>query len=316
MNTTKAPSFGVLIPVGPGPQELERLRGVLESLFHYEPRVAEVVLIDDVSPGRDFSGVAVPEGCRLTVLANPRGGLGNGWSGGLTAGVLAALQWLERNAACDFVLKLDTDALVIAPFASKIAAAFQRWPDATMLGTYSRSPNRKFDLPEDFSTAPALRKLLRVLTVWRRTWRPGPRLQCTLVARDRKRAELNRGAIANGYVLGLHCQGGAYAVSAVGLRAMAAIGALADPLLWIWTHCCEDIVVTLSAFAAGGRAQDFNGDGEVFGVVSRGLPDALLRLVERGFSIVHSVKDFEQWSEAETRAFFAERRRGEARAAR
>jgi hypothetical protein len=254
----------------------------------------------------------VPGSCRLTVLANPRRGLGNGWSGGLTAGVLAALQWLERNAACDFVLKLDTDALVIAPFVSKIAAAFQRWPDATMLGTYSKSPNRKFDLPEDYSTAPALRKLLRVFTVWRRTWRPWPRVQCTLFGRDRERAQLIRGAMANGYMLGLHCQGGAYAVSAAGLRAMAAIGALADPLLWIWTHCCEDIVVTLSAFAAGGRAQDFNNDGEVFGVVSRGLPDTLPRLVERGFSIVHSVKDFEHWSEAETREFFATRRREEA----
>lgn len=303
-----ATPFAVLMPIGPGEQELSRLRDTAESLFHFEPGVSELVIVDDVRPARDFSTLPHPPGCRVVMIPNPRDGKGNGWSGGLTAGVLAGFAWIAQQSRGVFAVKLDTDALVVAPFAAQVAQSFAEQRDCAQLGTYTKTPNRKYGLPEDYSTAPALRKLQRRFTVWRRTWRPWPRLQCTLFGRDRRRAGLIRAALRHGYHAGLHCQGGAYAVSTEWLRKIAATGALADPLLWIWTPCCEDIVMTMNAYAAGGLARDFNDDGQTFGVLARGLPDSLERIVERGFGIIHSVKDFEQWREAETRSFFRARR--------
>jgi len=300
--------FAVLVLIGPGAREEERLANLLESLWHFESAVSELVLVDDATPQRSFSSLPHPPDCRVVVLPNPRKGEGDGWTGGLAAAMLAGLGWIAKNSACDFALKLDTDALVIAPFSAQIAEGFCAHKEAFLLGTCTKTPNRKYDLPEDFSTAPALKKLQRVFTVWRRTWRPWPRAQCTLFGRDRVRARLIRAAVRHGYRLGMHCQGGAYAVSAGGLRELDKRGIFDDPLLWIWTPCSEDIALTVSVFACGGQAVDLNGDGEPFGVVSRGLPDTLERVVERGFSILHSVKDFEGWNEAETRAFFRRQR--------
>ena len=301
-------SFSVLIPIGKGALELARLRDLLESLFHYETDVAEIVLIDDVMPARDFPDLTLPASCRLVVLPYPRRGAGDGWLGGLAAGVIEGNNWLQKNSRCDFVLKLDTDALVIAPFAAKVIAAFTAHPEAFLLGSSTKTPNRIYDLPEDFSTAPALRKLQRPFTIWRRTCYPWPRLQCDLFSRDRRRRALIRAAVRNGYRLGLHCQGGAYALSWYALTRLAARGILADPMLWIWTPCSEDIVMTVSAYACGGVAADLNDDGRPFGTLAHGLPDTPARLVERGFSIIHSVKDFEETKESETREFFRSRR--------
>lgn len=301
-------SFSLLIPIGKGALELDRLRDLLESLFHYEAEVAEIVIVDDVMPARDFSHLTLPSGCRLVVLPNPRRGSGDGWLGGLAAGVIAGNNWLEKNSRCDFVLKLDTDALVIAPFAAKVSGAFAAQPGAFLFGSSTKTPNRIYDLREDFSTAPALVKLQRPLTVWRRTCRPWPRLQCVLFPRDRRRRALIRAAVRNGYRLGLHCQGGAYALSRHALSRLAAAGILADAMLWIWTPCSEDIAMTVSAYACGGVAADLNDDGQPFGTLAHGLPDTPVRLIERGFSIIHSVKDFEEMKESETREFFRQRR--------
>ena len=302
-------SFSVLIGVGGGPLEMERLHDLLASLFHYEPAVAEIVIVDDVMPARTFAALPMQGGgCRLVVLPNPRCGRGDGWLGGLTAGILAGYAWLERNSRCDFVVKLDTDSLVIAPFAEKVAAAFAAQPETFIFGSTTRTPNRVYDKPEDFSVAPALEKLMRPLTIWRRTCDPWPRVQCCFYGRDKRRRETIVAAVRSGYRLGIHAQGGGYAVSRRGLSRMAAGGIFMDPLLWIWAPCSEDVVMTISAFACGGRAGDLNANGEPFGTLSRGLPDTPPRLVERGFSIIHSVKDFEGAKEAEIRQFFRERR--------
>jgi hypothetical protein len=301
-------SFSVLIAVGGGDREMERLNDLCESLFHYETEVSEIVIVDDIMPARAFTGLPIPSTCRLVVLPNPRCGVGNGWLGGLAAAVIAGNAWLEKHSGCSFVLKLDTDALVIAPFAEKVVAAFAREPDTFLFGSSTKTPNRIYDLPEDFPTAPALVKLQKPLTIWRRTCWPWPRLQCALFERDGKRRSQIRAAVRNGYRLGLHCQGGAYALSRRALGALAAGGIFADPMLWIWTPCGEDIAMTLGAYACGGAAGDLNDNGQPFGTLSHGLPDTPERLVERGFSIIHSVKDFEDFKESTTREFFRKRR--------
>jgi hypothetical protein len=301
--------FAVVVPVGSNPKELDRLADTLDSLFHYEPRVSNIVLVDDTPALRHIENrFRVPDGCRIVSVLNPRLGRGNGWLGGLAAGMSAAFHWIATNAECDFVLKIDTDSLVINPFSERISNQFQARPDISLLGTYSQTPNRPLNLPEDFSTAPALQKLRRPFTVWRRTCYPWPRLQCSLFPEDRLRRQWINAAVENGYELGRHCQGGGYAIRGELLKTLLEKKAFDHPLLWLWTPCGEDVAVTVIAYAHGGRALDFNGRNEPFGVTSRGLADTPEAMVERGFSVIHSIKDCDGRREEDIRTFFKQRR--------
>jgi len=67
-------------------------------------------------------------------------------------------------------------------------------------------------------------------------------------------------------------------------------------------------VLGLLCAAAGFRMRGMVEDGEPFGVVWRGLPAPPADLLDRGFSIVHSVKDGPHGTEAELRAWFRARR--------
>lgn len=201
--------FSVLIAVGGKPIELERLTDTLESLVHYEPDVGRVVVIDDFG-GRHDVMAAVPAvlRTRAVVLPNPRNGRGCGWGAGLAAGILHGLKWCAAHAPGRFVLKFDTDSLAVAPFAERVAARFGGAPEVGLLGTYTRTPRRELNRPEDVPAKPALRKLQRWLTLWRRTHAPRPHLQCALFPRARRVRATIRAAVANGYELGRHCQGG------------------------------------------------------------------------------------------------------------
>ena len=54
--------------------------------------------------------------------------------------------------------------------------------------------------------------------------------------------------------------------------------------------------------------KNFVADGEVFGVRYKGLPYEPVILVERGYSVIHSVKNDSRMTEEEIREFFRARR--------
>lgn len=304
--------FAIFVPVGPGQRELDRVADLLESVFYYEPSIPYIVFVDDVPEKEDRSlstYFKTPKSCQVISLRNPRARQGNGIQGSITAGTIAAFRWIAENTNCRFTLKIDSDSLIIAPFSRKIIEAFDANPDISMYGCFSRTPDRPYNLPEDFSIAPALKKLQRWLTIWRRTCYPWPHLQCALFRRDRARRNLIRSAVKNGYVLGRHCQGGGFATRQELLLKMLRSGSFDDPLLWIWTPGSEDVVITVMAYALSERAGDLNDNNQPFAVIYQGLVDTPARLVERGFSIIHSLKDFEQYREADTRHFFKQRRK-------
>jgi hypothetical protein len=56
--------------------------------------------------------------------------------------------------------------------------------------------------------------------------------------------------------------------------------------------------------AAGLDLFDACRDGEPFGVRYKGLADAPARLLQRGFSIIHSVKNDVHFSESDIREYF------------
>jgi len=276
--------FGVLVPVGPGVKEHARVSDLVDSLFFYEPEVSCVLLVDDGKLSEALSKTFVsPPACEVVSISNPRSGRGNGWSGGLCVGVLAGMAWFQKHRTdLDFVVKLDTDALIISPFSAKVTAKFRESSEVGLLGTYRHDPNGK--LRHTTGWIPSLRTFLSPISL------RGKYLQITLWGRPRKIRQALLAALANGYHLSEHCQGGAYAVSAQMLVRMASQGYLDDPLCWIWSGLAEDVMMGLYACAVGMELADYNGVGEPFGFQYLGLPDRPDVLLANGYSIIHSVK--------------------------
>jgi len=306
MSAGSAFTFGVLVPVAATDEDWKRLPDLLDSLFTYESAADEVVILDDGPAGRPMP--AAPAGCRLTRLPNARAGQGDGWSGGLCAGMIGGYHYLQSSSPPSrrFVLRIDTDALIIAPFAQQIADVFERRPDVGMLGSYLLSPNGK---PRGFEYWGKL--LEDMLKPWlrgarrRRTGRPLP---TNLWGRPARLRRIIRRALAHGYVLGQSVQGGAYAISARALNTLADQKLLDDPQLWVKTDLVEDVMMSMLVMAAGMQLHGFAANGEVFGVLHKGLADTPQRLLERGYAIIHSIRNDLRWSEAEIRAFFQQHR--------
>jgi hypothetical protein len=299
--------FGVVICVGAGDYERMCFEDFANSLFHYEPGVCLFAVVDDAIPPRSLlERLKIPANCKATVIANPRKGRGSGWGAGLTAAITSALNWIHDNGRPSFVLKADTDTLIVAPFANKIHNQFLAHPEIGMLG----SGNRKYpDRPRDFITertiAPAMEKLLRQITIWRRTYYKWPRLQLGCYGKYGRIRTILRRALLNGYVLGENCAGGGYAISGSALIEIAKAGLLDEPMLWINTPCGEDVVISLYVKRVCKGFADFNGIGEPFGVSVKGSPFSPEEIVKRGYSIVHSIKSCGGCNESDTRLFFS-----------
>jgi hypothetical protein len=283
----------VLMPIGPGEAELARARDSLASVRRHEP-AAEPVLVDDGPAARDLSALTDGPVVRTAL----RGGWVPDRDSAMLAGTLAGLR-AARSLDPAFVLKLDTDALVIAPFAEPIRAALAARPSAGLLGSYDRLCT---GAPRDWSLwdgplAAAARPLRlfprrhgsRIPRGWRRTRAERRHVRTTLAA-----------ARARGYRPGEHCLGGAYAV---------APALVASPLLdawrpWVGTRLAEDVLLGILCRAAGLEPAGLVGPGEPFALAWRGLPAEPSRLLAAGHAIVHSVAGRE---EAELRAWFRAR---------
>jgi hypothetical protein len=112
-------------------------------------------------------------------------------------------------------------------------------------------------------------------------------------------------AAASGYRPGEHCIAAGCAISAPLIAALHARGWLDDPRRWLHARLGDDMVLGAMSRACGLALRDLHG---VFGITHRGLPDAPDALRDRGFAIIHSVRNDRAWSEAEVRAFFARAR--------
>jgi hypothetical protein len=307
-------TFAVVAPVGPGDREVERVRDLLESLETFEGGNYRFVLVDDQQGPSRFSSI-VPETLRdrFTEIKNPRNGRGSGWAAGCAVAVLTGLNELAKaGLSFEFVLKLDTDALVIRPFSQALSRMFAIRPEVGMVGTI-RDPN----MPErgDETVRPlgrALDKLMKQFTVWRATKCGGLTFQIALWGRFRLIRDTIRHAFINGFRVGEHCYGGGYALSHACIRALQERGLLARPCVWLPTPLVEDMIVSLCVKSVDLALQDASGQEEPFAIRFRGLPDRPENLVARGHSIIHSVKDFGDLKEADVRSYFRQRRLREA----
>jgi hypothetical protein len=295
--------FAVAVPVGPGAREAGRVADLLASLRAHEPDAGPVVLVDD-DPSERRLDEHRREG--IAVVPNPRGGHGIGTLGGTCTATLTALRWVHDNAPGAHCVRLDTDSLVIAPFRDRLVEALPGRPDAGVVGSFDRTCN---DEPRDFSVwAAVARRHARPVWTWRR---PPRRLRYVQVALTGRLAAVRREvrtALHRGYRPGEHCLAAACVVTATMIGAMATARMLADPLRWLNTRFGDDIMLGVQARALGLDLVGLVGEGEPFGVRHVGLADSPSRLLERGFSFIHSVKNDPAFTEEEIRRFFAGRR--------
>lgn len=290
--------------VGPGDREVRRADDVIASILHHEPGIDSILLVDDAPHERDLSAVLGRRRPQVSVTANPRDGGGHGLWGGLAAGMLHGYGWLQREVRPDVVLKLDTDALVISPFAGRVADALSD-PHVGMVGTFSQHcDGRPRELDRwDFRVR---RRRFPV-----RPFREGDQATGRLRLRHSlwgDSAVLRRRIAAarrNGYGYGEHCLGGAYAVPGRFLDRMADHGWFDDWRAWVPLDIGEDVCIGVYVRATGLACANANRPGEPFGVEYRDLPLPPQQLIDAGYAAVHSIKDQDGHSEAEIRAFFA-----------
>jgi len=300
--------FAVVLAVGPGQQELDRTADLLESLWTYEAHTSWTIFVtkEDRQLTNHFY---CPSTCKVVSLVNPfqNSGFKGGHRGGLCTATLTALRWIHENTSISFAVKLDTDALVIAPFAEKIHNAFASFPNAGILGSYDKTCNGD---KRDFSYwAPYFKKLSSPISVFRAT-KSSKRLHLHigLLGRPAIRRKHIQAALRNGYEFGEHCQGGAYAISKEMISNMAVKGYLEDPLLWLNTPITEDTMMGMYAKGTGMQLQGLVEQDQPFGIRLRGLADTPENLLSRGYSLIHSIKNDKRFSENEIRRFYREYR--------
>ncbi len=289
------PRSVVLIPVAAGAADGARVVDLLEALAAHEPLAQDVLIVDDEQPARSF---VHPSLC-VHVIPNPRRGQGIPTLGGTTAGTLAGLAWVAAAAPGAWVLRLDTDALVIGPFAQAVQRALE--PGVGVVGSCHRTCNG--DLRDVRAIGVEVRRHTRPVWAWRRP----PRRAWWVRPADRRVRGVLRAATASGYRPGEHCIAAGCAISPALVRALAARGWLRDPRRWLGVRLGDDMVLGAMSRACGLTLVDLPA---VFGLTHRGLPDTPQGLVERHFAIIHSVKNDPAWTEADVRDFFAAARDG------
>jgi hypothetical protein len=309
--------FAAIVPIGPTPAGLWQGVELIRNLLRWEPHLEWCVILDDAPRPRGLSELAIfPASCRTVTLARPLKASGGAWYGTLSAAMLSALDWIHRNSNADFVLRIDTDALVIAPFARSIQSFLARTPDAGVVGSIGKSSNPRVRATQNMSFEP---RLLRALRLWpaapANDETSGDTIELGRFGRvsigQRRRFDGIRphiqAAIRQGYSTYEYCQGGVCVVSRLMVDRMAERGYLAQADLWSGLPFPDDYVFAMYAKAVGLRVYDYSGPGEPFAVQARGLPFPPDELVTRRHALIHSIKNDEIYDEATIREFFEAR---------
>lgn len=265
------------------------LADTIASVQAYLPE-ATIVVVDDrpepASKRRFGPGCVV-----LPPLPYPRNAYG-----GLWMKECYAFRWALSNLDLDYVLRLDSDALLLGPGLDVLVAErFAAEPRLGVLGSYRLGQEGG---TRDFG--PAARAVRSEAGL------PGLVLRPTCRAALR---ELLSAARANGYEFGEHTLGAVNALRPEMLARCHEKGWLGMEAL-AGSRLGEDWLVSMVARAAGYIIGELGGPGGPLALAWKGLPEAPEALVEKGVLATHSVRFWRERSEVEIRSYFAEKRGG------
>jgi hypothetical protein len=270
--------FGVIMSVGPGQREVDRMHDTLAMVAAHEaPAEALLVLVDDDRRARNLAPGWPNEMVIRTQLRQAR--TPDIYSA-MTAGTLSALD-LCRHSEVDVAIKLDTDAAVIGPFSAAVRRALAD-PAVGVVGSYDRTSTGAV---RDWTawTGVLAKAGQRRLAITRRP--DGRRVVWYKRRSERQAVRAVLRSAAEHAPVGAHCLGGAYAVS----RGFLDRAELAwRP--WTGSGISEDVVVGALCAAAGLEMRSLVGRRDPFALAWQGLPGTPEEIAAGGHSIVHSVK--------------------------
>src|SRR5258708_5421415 len=284
--------FAVIVPIGPGETELRRFSDLLESLWSYEPDARLCVAIDSSPEARDLPISPLWCGCRFVTLRAPYRGQGKALFGRLSAGILLALRTVFEQGPFEFVLRMDTDALIVGPFRDAVLGFIGQHPEAGMVGTLGSTCRR--DVYYYGCEKTSVSDVFTALD------------NNPASTRVQEHANL---AVENGYEGKEYCQGGVYVLPFETVQRMSSAGLLATPEDWLPLAVPEDVMIGMYARTVGLRSEDFSLPGEPFGNHHRGLAYSPPEIVRRGYSLIHSTKGDVDYSEWHIRRYFRALRR-------
>lgn len=300
--------MAILLAVGPGDVELNRLADLGASLSFYAPEVDRLLIVDDANrPDALVNSLAPSLQIITQIIPNPRFRDELGWREGLTIGIWAGLANLAKEGYWDFVLKLDTDSLIIGPPINSIASFISSHMHAGLIGTTHQTPA---GLDTKWSVfAPWVRLLKSRFCFYRDPVTQRRKFRWGLGNRAHRQRKLLKAALAQSYQPGEHCQGGGYALTGHALDALAQANLLRDPFLWSKVPITEDVALALCVCALGFKLQAANKFGDPIGVQYTGLAFPPNEMIDRGYTVIHSLKNDLHHSEKELRTYFAKLRR-------
>lgn len=286
--------IAVILPVGPSDAQLAL--DTLDSALHYTDDSRIVVVIDDTAPHEHLADRVLRLSKDIAVVPAPARAPGG--HGGLWVKIAAGYRWLLERYEPVVIVRLDVDALFIGHgLADRAIAEFAAQPGVGLLGSYRVGADGG---RRDWSYAA---RQLGIETGHRGLRYP--------MRRKQLRA-LQALARAAGYVAGEHVLGGAYIHS---IRAADEIHARGwFDLPWLASSKLgEDHIMSLLTVAADFRIGDFGRPGDPLALKWRGLPAHPDELLANGKLVTHSVRYWQDLSEAVIRRIFREARANDAR---
>jgi hypothetical protein len=277
----------VVLPVGPDNNGAD----TIESIFSYASSTSVTILAIDDS--RKVETRQFLDTCDERVIVLPSAGY-KGIRGALFCSLGQAYKWASEHFDFETLLRIDTDALLIASGSDQDALRiFESCPDVGILGSYRTDCNGN---SRDFSV---VRRCMQkeygnrgVLNHQRRR-----ALRAWIV--DAKKS---------GYEIGEHVLGAAAFYNPRFVSAMCGRGYMDNLHIFKDSEISEDHLFSLLSFKCGFKLADYATGGLPMGVRWRGLPDSPENLIKRNKKIIHSVKFWEDMPENEIRSFFAARR--------
>lgn len=281
------PHYDVIavVPVGPGSDPFF-VRDTIESFLHFTSAPHKVLILDD---SMQNIGEAVREKYPDVDVLRTKKSSG-GTLGGLYVSLSHAFKYLLERYSFKLVLKLDTDALLIAPGVDKDALQlFDTLPNTAIAGQFPLDYNGDpwdIGFPRD--------RIINGTTTWKGIKRPF----ANLVLR-----KLHRQALKNGYKTGESVFGGAYFLSVDFLRQLDAAKLL--PEYRIRTlNLGEDHLFSLLAKTVGMDLGSLSGENQPFACAWKSLPASPEQLLAEGRKVVHSTREWNDVAEDQIREYF------------
>lgn len=293
----------IVIPLFVTERTVARVNDLLDAVRTYEAvHDLQLLFVLDGEKQDRFGLSRANDAFRTHVLRNPREGRGNGWSGGLICGLIAAYRHAATIDGWDLLLRIDDDSMVARPFVSRASSLFDESPGVGQLGYYEfgRRPapgEYHYFFGPFYRRSRLLSRHADVNGLWVALW--GWRRAVRSLIRD---------ACRQGYVFGEFCQGGAYFLSRDCVRRLAAHPELRQPRRFIGCDFTEDFFFAIVTRAVGLDIRYVDDTERFLNLKWKGLNRPPGDLVRDGYAIVHSVKaEDPAKEEAEREVFRASR---------